>query len=142
MLMDKFGDKITTSELLAGILALVTDRGRIAGKEKLHTLFYELRPRHDILKEFDGFDTHLPQVWSEKLDEAFRWLSVFRIIKQDGEFHAFGLTKDATEIVKEETLMRFTTEQILDLREVARIISERIVCKCSWCRTISQSPRM
>src|SRR3989344_8168847 len=114
MLMDKFGDKITTSDLLAGILALVHDRGRIAGKEKLHTLFYELRPHHDILKEFDGFDKRWPQVWSEKLDEAFRWLSVSRTIMQDGEFHAFGITKDAIEIIKEKTLSRFTTEQILD----------------------------
>src|SRR3989344_1865127 len=103
MLIDKFGDKITTSELLAGILALVPDRGRIAGKEKLHTLFYELRLHHDILKEFYGFDTRWPQVWSEKLDEAFRWLSVSRTIKKDGEFYAFGITQDATDIVKEKT---------------------------------------
>ena len=44
--------------------------------------------------------------------------------------------------VKEKILSRFTTEQILDAREVARIISERIVCKCDWCRTISKSLRM
>ncbi|KKT29342.1 hypothetical protein A3G55_00105 [Candidatus Giovannonibacteria bacterium RIFCSPLOWO2_12_FULL_44_25] len=142
MLTDKFGEKITTSELLAAILALVPDFARIAGREKVHTLFGELRAYHPILREFDGFDTRWPQVWSEKLDEAFRWLSLSRMIKQDGEFHAFGITQDATEIVKEKILSRFTTEQILDAREVARIISERIVCKCDWCRTISKSLRM
>lgn len=93
MLTDKFGETITTSDLLAGILALLPDNGRIAGKEKLHTLFSELRSQYAILREFDGFDTRWPQVWSEKLD-------------------------------------------------VARIISERIVCNCSWCETIKKSPRM
>jgi len=42
----------------------------------------------------------------------------------------------------EKILSRFTTEQILDAREIARIISERIVCKCGWCRTIGEFPRM
>lgn len=44
------------------------------------------------MSEFDGFATHWPQVWSERLDESFRILSLSRIIMQDGEFHAFGVT--------------------------------------------------
>jgi len=130
MLIDKFGEKITTSDLLAGILALVPDFARIAGREKVHTLFEELRTYHPVLREFDGFDKRLPQVWSEKLDEAFRWLSLSCVVRDDGEFHSFGVSRSGSEYIKEQILPRFTPEQILEMREIARIICARITCDC------------
>lgn len=135
-------EKLIGSELLAGILTLMPDHGRIAGKEKLHDLFYQIKRHYSILKEFEGFDTRWPQVWSKRLDEAFGWLSLFKVVRYDGEFHAFGITKSAGKCIKEEILPRFSVEQILQACEIADIISKSIVCHCNWCETIKKSPRM
>ena len=109
------------ADIIAAILGLLGCENFVGDTEKIHSTLESLRQEHAILREF-AFSTNDIFPFSRELENSLAVLQRSRLLRMENpDFSIYVVKQDSKDYVKKEILPRFTSDELLELRELSRI---------------------